>query len=193
MRSIPTHRGNRVAVIEHEHIEIHEAEMFFFSKTLARNSAEVVEILFKTSGTRMLSHMEFLFSSLLGSTWSIFEGTGKSYQSGNALTMFNRFRPSSKQPSSDIQVCHTPGAGADGTEIDNGFCGSGSGPLAPGGNVRSEGELVLKPGVAYLLRITSSVNSNQCKIFGQFYEHWGAQNVDITTTTTTSTTTTTTA
>lgn len=191
-RNIPVSaNGKRVTTISQTHYEIHEQEMFYFSHSLARNDAEVLEILFRTSGSRKLAHMEFDFSSLLSGSWEIFEGTEKTYQSGNALTIFNRFRPSRNTPQDDIQVCHTPGAGADGTSLDDGFTGSGIGPQAPGGQDRSEGELILKPGVQYLLRLTSNANSNVCKILGQFYEH--LELGDILTTTTTSSTTTTTA
>lgn len=191
-KNIPVHIG-RVPFIEHGHVEVHEGESFISSHRKAANDAETLEIFFKPSGTRNLMHVLVYASSLLTATWDLYEGTTKTYNATNVLAAKNRFRGHSNTPPSDVQICHTPGGSGDGTWIDGGFCGAGIGPQSPGGEGRSEGELILWPNKKYLLRITSSANSNQLQGKLDFYHHYhGDAPVTTTTTTTTTTTSTTT-
>lgn len=188
-RNVPLFDSN-VPVINEEHKEIHEGEMFFASHDHARNDGEVSEMLVVTGNTRTLVHMFFTFSSLLASSWALYEGTSKAYVSDNAVTVFNRYRSSPKTPQTGFQVCHTPSGSGDGTKLASGFCGSDTGPKGPGGTSRDQAELILKPGTSYLMRITSAANSNTVVKEIDFYEHF-APTAQTTTTTTTSTTTTT--
>jgi hypothetical protein len=184
---IPVHM-RRVVTISHEHLEIHEGEDFFFDHLKSANSAETLEILVKTSGTRKMMHAYIECSSLLTATWALYEGTTKTYNASNALTIKNRFRDHPNTPASDVLACHTPGGSGDGTKIAGGFCGGGSGPRSPGGTSRSQAELILGVDKYYLLRITSNANSNQLEGLIDFYEHFDGE-APVTTTTTTTTTT----
>jgi hypothetical protein len=83
---IPVHM-RRVVTISHEHLEIHEGEDFFFDHLKSANSAETLEILVKTSGTRKMMHAYIECSSLLTATWALYEGTTKTYNASNALTI----------------------------------------------------------------------------------------------------------
>jgi len=176
--------------MSHKHVQIHEEELFFANYSLARNDTEVLEVFFKTPPGRTFLHTVFGFESLLAATWALYEGTTKTYNGTNALTVFNRFRPSRNTPTSGYQICHTPGGSGDGTKLDDGFCGGGAGPLSVGGRASIDAEMPLKEDTNYLLRITSNANSNVVKAEVTFYEKVYLGDVVTTTTTTSSTSTT---
>jgi hypothetical protein len=183
-----------VPVIEWEHKEIHDEMMWFIDYSAAKADTETIEIYFRPSGTRYLSHAMFSADSLLSATWALYEDTDKTYNGSNALTFVNRFRPSKETLQTDVLACHTPGGSGDGTLLATGFCGPSTGPKGPGGTFRRDAELVLKPHVPYLLRITSAANGNVLVGMVNFYQrfHRGEQIYTTTTTTTTTSSSTTT-
>lgn len=192
-RNIPV-MGNDVPVIQREHKEIHEGEMFHVTYKKAANTSQTLELFVRTSGTRKRMHATFGAQSLLTASWELYEGTSKSYVSDNAITPINRNRGVSATPQGGDLFCHTPSGSGDGTKIAQGFCGGGAGIAAIGAQNRDAHEFILKPSTQYLLRITSNADSNQLVAELDFYEHTeGYAGLLTTTTTTTSSTTTTTA
>jgi len=182
---------NTVPFLPEEHLLVHAAKLWdvqYVGASVA--SASSIEMFIRTSNTRQLLHMLFTFQSSLLADFYIYEGTSKTYASGNALTSYNRNRYESNPLKAAPQICHTPAGSGDGTLLFQGILGGGAGPRNFGGEGRDANEILLAPNTAYLLRLTSRAASNRLQINAEYYERF--HDDAATTTTTTSTTTTTT-
>ena len=106
----------------------------------------------------------------LDTEWWLFEGTAKT--TGTTMVEFNHNRNSTN--TAGVVVTHTPGAGADGTAIDQRRFGNDSGPAGKGGggsSTRGTLEWVLDQNTDYLFRVTSHTASNNISIVLDWYEH----------------------
>jgi hypothetical protein len=74
-----------------------------------------------------------------------------------------------------MTICHTPGAGADGTQIAKVMFGLDSGVggnrILAGGEAGGRAEIILAKNTAYLIRIASGTDGNRITSILDWYEH----------------------
>jgi hypothetical protein len=163
----PTHV---TTTIEYEHHEVHSGRMYHVTRVVQLDDANSDEILIETPNTTRWGHFTPSVQGSFDTEWWLFETTTKT--TGTAMTEHNHDRNSSNV--AGIVVTHTPGAGADGNEIDHRRFGNDAGPAGKGGSgsdTRANNEWILKQNTKYLLRVTSHTDTNNISIVLDWYEH----------------------
>lgn len=180
---------NTYPTLPEEHILIHAGKLWEAQHQGLNVAADAsIELFILPSRTRQILHMLFTFISSLKGTFFIYENTSKTYVGGNAITSYNRNRYEEEPLNAAPQICHTPAGSGDGTLLFKGLLGGGRANGVFGAVGRDANEILLDPGIPYLIRVTSGANANDLQINAEYYERFHS---DAPTTTTTSTTTTT--
>ncbi len=152
--------------IEYEHSEIHEGNHFNYcdyQENIALN--DNIEFVLTTSDTTKAIHFNFEVYSSLGCKIEVYEAAS-GVSGGTTITPRNNNRNSNKL--STITLIKDPSSiSNDGTRAAGYLAGAGR----SSGFYKRENELLLKTNTIYLLRITSSANSNNISWCGEWYEH----------------------
>lgn len=129
---------------------VHDGSAFLLAYGATVPVAAEIELRIATGTTEI--HMNWIFICDADYTCAVYEATAKTHVGGNVLTAYNRNR--NILTASTLTVCHTPGAGADGTAIWSFAGGSNkTTTMVPD----AEG-VVLKASSAYLLNLTAVQN-----------------------------------
>ena len=160
--------------IDYPHSEIHGSDSYLLNRAVTKNDGQDEEIRIQTPNTAKWTHFTLSISGTGETTVTIFEDTIKTHVANNALTPGNRNRNSSNL--SGLTICHTPGAGADGTPLPFGGifgvdAGAGNNRQLAGGESGGRDEIILKQNAAYLIRVLSGTASNRITISMSWYEH----------------------
>jgi hypothetical protein len=159
--------------LEYPHKEIHEGGRYLLTYPVEVDDGNIAELRFKTPNTTKWGHWVAIIDGSGETDVELFETTVKTHVVPNALTPRNRNR--NFPDASVMEVCHTPGAGADGTSLAvvnfGTDTGVGGNRVVGGGQSGGRDEIVLKQNTAYLLRITSGTDGNRINVLLDWYEH----------------------
>jgi hypothetical protein len=150
--------------IDYAHHEIHGGSGYTLSYPITVPAANEVEIRIAIPNTTKWPHMVWGFTNDADFSITVFEGTAKTHESGNALIPINRNRNSAKV--SGLVCCHTPGAGADGNIIWT-FAGGANKTVTTAEN---RNEFILKQNTPYLVNLAGAQNDVAHLLF-DWYEH----------------------
>jgi len=151
--------------IEYEHHEIHAGSHFYlcdYDSAIQLN--ETIEFVVTTPNTTSWSHMTFDFSSILGASLDVYEGS-TDVVGGTPVTPFNNNRNSAT--TSTLTLIKDPTSITTGTRI----AGYLAGANRTGGMQQRDRELILKQNTTYLFRFTSLANSNAISFCGEWYDN----------------------
>ena len=137
--------------------------MYNVSSYFNLNSTGTMEFLIKTPSDESAGHhVWFTVQGSSNFNAQIFEDTTKVANTSNALTAHNRNRTSSN--TCQLVITHTPTGSGDGTLLYSNQWGGPAGPgassLGEGGATSEAHQWVLKPNTKYLVRVTSTTDSN---------------------------------
>ncbi len=153
--------------IDYAHHEIHSGSHFFIKDYVdSLSNGQVYDFLVIVPDTLKRPHTLIHFDFEAEATYELYEGTTVS-DNGTALTSFNNNRNSAT--AATTLAYHTPTVTGVGTRIAGSITGS---RRRVGGDIRSEGELILDQANTYLLRITNNTtSSNWMDYHFVWYEH----------------------
>lgn len=166
------HESDSNIWIDFQHHEIHEGDSYLAAYSALKNSAETIELFFRTANSTKIVHAEIDAIAALGATVEIWEGTSKTDATANRITGFNKSRNSTK--TSTLTISHTPGGAQAGAATFGPiyFGGANAGGVgSTGGAASTRAEIMLKVDTAYLVRVTSRANSNALTVYLDYYEH----------------------
>jgi len=159
-----------LTTVGYEHHENHEGNAYLGIHSLLRDDTEFIEVRIQTPNTTKWGHMVVIMKAALAATVELWEDTTKTDIPGQRFGMNkNRNSPNG----TGLLICHTPG----GTEVTppdiQEYIGAATtgGRSDTGGSSGGRGEFILKQNSAYLLKMTSRVNSNALSIVLDWYEH----------------------
>jgi len=161
-----------LSTIDYAHHEAHEGDGYFAIYSAVKNDTATIEVYVLTPNTTKWAHMLIAVECSLAGTAQLWEGTTKTYVSGNQIVPFDRNRNSAK--TSGLTICHTPDGSETGTASMTQYVGAtaSGGRVAVGGATGSEREeFILKQNTAYLIRGTSRADGNAISIALSWYEH----------------------
>ena len=159
-----------VNTIGYEHHEIHSGSHYFicdYDSSIAIN--ETIQFVVTTPNTTKWTHLILDFSSTLGCSLDIYEGSS-SVVGGSPATPINNNRNSLN--TSSLTIIKDPTSLTDGTKI----AGYLAGANKTGGASEREREIILKQNTTYLFRFTSLSNGNAISFCGEWYEHTNKSN-----------------
>lgn len=162
------------ALVDYEHKEVHTGDAFYVTKADVVDAAGVSSHRFYPPNTTEWSHFFFVIEAQGACLIEIREGITNVLEANTGI--FNRNRNFSDGLAT-MRHEWFPAAATAGTLIWSWFSG-GTIPAnarTPAFN-RNTGELVLKQGVNYEVRVTSSVNSNTVTKYFTWYEHTNVEN-----------------
>lgn len=162
---------NSWQTIDYAHHEIHSGSGYFAIRSELVDTAGDVEVRFATPNTTKWAHMTITVESSLAATVSLWAGTTKTHESGNAIVPLNRDFNSSNV--SGLTICHTPGGSQAGTANLIQYIGATAtgGRVNEGGSSNSRHEFILAQNTAYYILATSRADSNAISIILDWYEH----------------------
>ncbi len=150
--------------IDLPHNRIHDSLTYVLAYPVTIPVANDVEVRFATPDTTKWAHMIWSFTNDAAYSVTVFEGTTTTHEAGNVLTPMNANRNSAE--TSGLTICHTPGAGADGSIIWS-FAGGANKTVTTATNRE---EFMLKRNTAYLVRLSGAQN-DLAHILLDWYEH----------------------
>jgi len=151
--------------IEYEHHEIHSGSHYFICDyDSSIQVSETIEFVITTSDTTKWAHMVLDFSSTLGVSLEVYEGS-TDVVGGTSVTPINNNRNSTN--TSSLTIVKDPTSITDGTRI----AGFLAGANRQSGFNNREREVILKQNTTYLFRFTSLANNNAVSFCGEWYEH----------------------
>ncbi len=149
--------------IDYAHAQIHAGDSYCTTHVETVPAGLTSEVRIAAPNTTKWAHMVWSFTVDNDYAIDVYEGTAKTHVGGNVLAANNRDRNNGN--SSGLTICHTPGAGADGSVLWQ-FAG---GANKTSTTVTGRREFVLKQNIAYLFRITAAQNDVAHMLF-DWYE-----------------------
>ena len=154
--------------IDYAHHEIHSGSAFFYTDKVTINAAGTQVYLITTPNTTKWAHFTFLASGSAITQIDFYEGADRT--GTTAQTVFNHDRNSATTATVVVHKDISAGS-TDGTLIWTRLSGSATAQSRTGDEAEHGAEIILKQNTKYLLRITSSTNSNLTNLKLDWYEH----------------------
>jgi len=152
--------------IDFAHCILHNGDHYYVKDWVDLTNGQVLDFLFVTPDTTKWAHLLISFGFEAEANISVYESATTS-NNGTPITVFNRNRNSANTNTS--LVYSAPTVTGTGTLIARYKAGSSR---SVGGDIRAEGELVMKQNTKYLVRITNdTVTNNWCGYLADWYEY----------------------
>lgn len=163
-------KSYRAAAITIEQEAIYAGRAFFVIYSALANDTDVIEVRIATPNTDDRIFMSFDVETALASTVALWADTTKTDNATNRITPVNRDFNSTR--TSKATLCHTPGGSQAGDPDLLEYVGAAdvAGKVTAGGEASHDNHFILKPGSAYLVRVTSRADLNALAILLDWYE-----------------------
>jgi hypothetical protein len=157
--------------IDEAHHEIHDGDSYFFQDPISLNNGVAQDYLITTPNDTDWHHWRFAIDFLFVTQLQLFEGADRT---GTTLQSIQKSNRNSANTSAMTIHKGTSGGTTDGTLIfpyKSGLStGSGANHITSGGGLSGRSEIILKQNTKYILRITSSTDSNLINVGFDWYE-----------------------
>ena len=157
-----------LVLIDTIHHEIHEGELFYSDNSDTLANGGVVNYLLTTPNDDKAIHLAYVVDGSAITQIDVYEGSDKAGVAD--ITVFNANRLSSNAPTMTIKKGLNGGT-TDGTLIKTHKSGSSTGVSSRNSASIRVGEIILKKGTKYILRVTSSTADNLTNTKFEWYEH----------------------
>lgn len=161
------------AVVDYEHKEVHTGDAFYVTQVDEVDSGNVTSHRFYPPNTMEWMHFYFIIEAQAACLIEIRESITDVLEASSGIFNRNRnFTDASTTMGHERQTSAATG----GTVIWSWASGGATAQSRTPALTRQSGELVLKQGTKYEVRVTSSVNNNNVSTYFTWYEHTNVEN-----------------